>query len=198
MNKLIVFLGIVTCFLISCNDDSTPPVTETEYWELLDSVIYKTLPPGSENYSITVGNGSIKARYALGNDEWEFLCTYTIPPNKIHVSDKVPINMAVSILINSGQQYSANGGFVIFFDDPAIEPGFVNRPIFLKTTNEVISSISLTHRLGVPPAPASNLTVYIDGKSLPTGSNGDRIALLVDVGNGRNFGYKYIYEWKGK
>ncbi|NOT36631.1 MAG: hypothetical protein HOP11_04580 [Saprospiraceae bacterium] len=195
--KKLLFLACLF-MIFACNEDSTTPDTDTEYWEIVSNRVYDTIPPGSDSYSATVLEGSIKMRYALSPDEWEFLCSYTSPPNRIRKTDKIPITMEVSILQNSGQQYSANGDFAIFFDRPEIEPGFVIAPISLKTETGVNSYIALTHRLGVPPAPASKLDVFIDGKALPTGVKGDRIAFLVAVGNGRNVGYKYIYEWKGK
>lgn len=182
---------------MGCSKDDSTPSVDTEYWEIVSTRIYDTLPPGSENYKTEVIDGSIKMRYTLNNDLWEFSCSYTSPPLKIRPTDKIPINMGVTILQNSGDQYSANGDFAIFFDRPEIEPGFVIAPISLKTEAGVASYIALTHRLGVPPSPASNMVVFIDGKSLPTGTKGDRIAFLVAVGNGRNVGYKYIYEWKG-
>lgn len=193
-----LFLLLAVSIVVACNKDTTNEEVDTEYWEIVSTRVYDTLPPGSENYGIEVNDGVIKARYALSNDEWVFLCNYTSPPKKIRPTDKIPINMEVTILVNSGDQYSANGNFTLFFDRPEVEPGFIITPSFLKTADGVISSISLTHRLGVPPSPASSMVVYIDGKSLPTGTHGAQIAFLAAVGNGRNTLYKYIYEWKGQ
>ncbi len=195
--KRLFFLLAVTLF-VACNKDNNTTDLDTEYWEIVGTRVYDTLPPGSDNYGIVISDGEMKARYALNNDEWEFLCNYTSPPKKIRPTDKIPIDMKVTILKNSGDQYSANGEFSLLFDRPEVEPCFVIAPLFLKTADGVISNIGLTHRLGVPPAPASSMLVYIDGKSLPTGTPGAQIAFLASVYNGRCSLYKYIYEWKGK
>jgi hypothetical protein len=196
--KNLFFLLLVVSIAIACNEDSATTDVDTEYWEMVSTRVYDTLPPGSENYGVVVADGAITARYALNNDEWKFLCNYTSPPKKIRPTDKIPMNMGVTILVNSGQQYSANGEFSLLFDRPEVEPCFVIAPLFLKTADGVNGNIALTHRLGVPPSPASNLVVYIDGKSLPTGTPGAQIAFLASVYNGRCSVYKYIYEWKGK
>ena len=196
MKSLFLFLAV--SIVVACNKDTTNQEVDTEYWEIVSTRVYDTLPPGSENYGVIVEDGAIKARYALNNDEWEFLCNYTSPPKKIRPTDKIPINMEVTILVNSGDQYSANGEFLLLFERPEVEPCFAIAPSFLKTADGVNSRIGLTHRLGVPPSPASSMVVYIDGKSLPTGTPGAQIAFLASVYNGRCSLYKYIYEWKGK
>jgi len=104
--------------------------------------------------------------------------------------------MSVTVDTCTGNQYSANGDFAVFFDRPEIQPGFIIAPISLKGDKGENSYIQLTHRQGIPPSPASSLSVYIEGKNLSTGSKGARIALLAAVGIGRNAGFKYIYEWK--
>ncbi|MEI2696264.1 MAG: hypothetical protein V9E90_14435 [Saprospiraceae bacterium] len=193
-----LFLLLAVFIVVACNKDTTNQEVDTEYWEIVSTRVYDTLPPGSENYGVVVEDGAIKARYALNNDEWVFLCNYTSPPKKIRPTDKIPINMEVTILVNSGDQYSANGEFSLLFDRPEVEPCFVIAASFLKTADGVNSRIGLTHRLGVPPSPSSKMIVYLDGKALPTGTPGAQIAFLASVYNGRCSLYKYIYEWKGK
>lgn len=192
----VFFLALMTMFF-ACDDDLTPPETDTEYWEIVGTKVFDSISFPYDIYSAKVIDGSIQMRYALNNDEWEFVCDYTKPPQRIRVTDKIPITMDVTILKNIGQEYSANGDFAIFFDRPEILPGSIIAPISLKTEAGVNSYITLSHKLGIPPAPSSKMVVYIDGKLLPTGVKGDRIAFLVAVYNGRSVGYKYIYEWKG-
>jgi hypothetical protein len=192
-----VFILALMSMYFACNEDLITPDADTEYWEIVSTKVFDSIPPGSDSYSTKVLDGSIKMRWAQKNDEWEFLCDYTRPPNRIRKTDKLPITMEVTILKNTGQEYSANGDFAIFFDRPEIIPGSIIAPISLQTETGVNSYIAITHRLGVPPAPSSKLVVYIDGKLLPTGVKGSRIAFLVAVGNGRNVGYMYTYEWKG-
>ena len=196
--RTLIFLALMSMFL-ACDEGLITPDTDTdtEYWEIVDTEAYDSISFPYDIYSAKVENGSIKMRWAQKNDEWEFSCDYTKPPQKIRKTDKLPITMEVTILKNSGQEYSANGDFAIFFDRPEVQPGSIIAPISLKTETEVNSYIALSHKLGQPPSPASKLVVYIDGKSLPTGAKGSKIALLVAVNNGRSVGYKYIYEWKG-
>ena len=168
------------------------------YWEVVSVQAYDKLAPGDNNYSLSAGDGTLKAKWALANDRFDITATYTIPPKKIYPSDKIPVNISVTVS-NSGDQYSASGDFALFFDRPEIEPGSVISPISLKGNigkKEITGYISFSHKAGIDPNPASSVDVFILGSSLPTGSKGAKIALIAVLYNGRATGYKYVYEWR--
>lgn len=168
------------------------------YWEVVQVVAYDKLAPGDNNYSLSAGDGTLKAKWSLANDVFDITASYTVPPKKIYPSDKIPVTISVTVN-NSGEQYSANGDFALFFDRPEIEPGSVISPISLKGKigkKDITGYIAFTHKPGIPPNPASSVDVMIDGASLPTGSKGAKIALIAVLYNGRATGYKYVYEWR--
>ncbi len=168
------------------------------YWEVISVQAYDKLAAGDNNYSLSAGDGTLKAKWALANDRFDITATYTVPPKKIYPSDKIPVNISVTVS-NSGDQYSASGDFALFFDRPEIEPGSVISPISLKGNigkKEITGYISFSHKAGIDPNPASSVDVFILGSSLPTGSKGAKIALIAVLYNGRAAGYKYVYEWK--
>lgn len=51
--------------------------------------------------------------------------------------------MSVSVT-NSGDQYSGNGDFALFFDKPDIDPGFVSAPISLTGDKGINGYISFS------------------------------------------------------
>lgn len=165
------------------------------YWELVEVKAFDKLQAGDNNYSLSAGDGSISARWSLANDVFKVTANYTSPPKQIRPNDKLPIQLSVTVS-NQGDQYSANGDFSIYFDRPEIEPGTIISPISLKGEKGVTGNIQFSHKSGTTPTPASSLLVYIDGKSLPTGSKGARIALMASLYIGRSASYRYIYEWK--
>lgn len=168
------------------------------YWEVVSVQAYDKLAPGDNNYSLSAGDGTLKAKWSMANDRFEITATYTAPPKKIYPSDKIPVNISVTVS-NSGDQYSASGDFALFFDRPEIEPGSVIAPISLKGNigkKEITGYISFSHKAGIDPNPASSIDVFILGSSLPTGSKGAKIALIAVLYNGRATGYKYVYEWR--
>lgn len=165
------------------------------YWEIVDKKAFDKLSPNDNNYSLTAGDGSVTTKWWMGDDRMEFTATYTVPPNRIYPTDKIPFSIAVSVS-NKGDYYSASGNVAVFFDNPDIEPGSVSSPIGLKGGKDTTGYIQVFHKPGMSPAPASSVNVFITGSSLPTGRAGARIALIVAVYNGRNAGYRYTYEWK--
>lgn len=168
------------------------------YWEVVQVVAYDKLATGDNNYSLSAGDGTLKAKWSLANDVFDITASYTVPPKKIYPSDKIPVTISVTVN-NSGEQYSASGDFALFFDRPEIEPGSVISPISLKGKigkKDITGYIAFTHKPGIPPNPASSVDVMIDGASLPTGSKGAKIALIAVLYNGRAAGYKYVYEWR--
>lgn len=172
-----------------------PQKKDPGYWEQVSVQAFDKLAPGDINYSVSAADGTLTARWALNNDVFKVTASYSSPPKQIRPADRIPVQITVDVS-NQGDQYSGSGDFALFFDRPEIEPGSVIAPISLKTDNGVNGYIQFTHKPGVPPSPAASLTVYIDGKTLPPGSKGARIALLAAVYNGRSAGYRYIYEWK--
>lgn len=165
------------------------------YWELVTTQAYDKLAAGDNNYSLTAGDGSLSAKWRMGNDVFDVKASYSSPPKQIKPADKIPVTMSVAVQ-NQGDAYSANGDFAIYFDKPEVEPGVIIAPISLKGDKGEGAGIRFTHKQGIPPSPSSSLQVFIDGKSLPAGKKGDRIALLAALYIGRSAGYKYIYEWK--
>lgn len=168
------------------------------YWEVVQVVAYDKLATGDNNYSLSAGDGTLKAKWSLANDVFDITASYTVPPKKIYPSDKIPVTISVTVN-NSGDQYSASGDFALFFDRPEIEPGSVISPISLKGKigkKDITGYIGFTHKPGIPPNPANSVDVMIDGASLPTGSKGAKIALIAVLYNGRATGYKYVYEWR--
>lgn len=165
------------------------------YWEMTGKQFFDKLAPSDNNYSLTVGDGSVTAKWWLGNDRFEFTANYTVPPKRIYPSDKIPVTLSVSVT-NVGDYYSANGNIALFFDRPEIEPGFVSAPISLRGDKNITANISMSHKPGINPSPASSVNVLIDGSQLPAGGPGAKIALIVAAYNGRNAGCRYIYEWR--
>jgi len=168
------------------------------HWEVVSVQAYDKLAPGDNNYMISAGDGTLKAKWGLNNDRFDITATYTVPPKKIYPSDKIPVTISVTVS-NSGDQYSASGDFALFFDRPEIEPGSVISPISLKGNigkKEITGYISFSHKAGIDPNPASSIEVFINGSSLPTGTKGAKIALIAVLYNGRATGYKYVYEWR--
>jgi len=165
------------------------------FWEMIDEKAFDKLSASETNYSLAAASGSIQANWWLNNDQFKTSSNFTPPPKRITATDKIPINMSVTIN-NQGSDYSANGNFSLFFDNPGIEPGSIISPIWLKDDKGVVSSINFTHRLGVAPSPASSLSVYLNGSDLPKAVKGKKIVLMAAVCIGRCAGYQYIYEWK--
>ncbi len=165
------------------------------YWEIVSVQVFDKLNPGDNNYSLSAGDGTLKTNWKQNNDVFNITATYTAPPKKIYPSDKIPVTMSVSVT-NSGDQYSGNGDFALFFDKPDIDPGFVSAPISLSTEKGVNGYISFSHKPGSTPSPAATMNVFINGSSLPTGTKGAKIALIASLYNGRIAGYKYVYEWR--
>lgn len=163
-------------------------------WNLVQTKPFDQLAPSDVNYSLTASDGTITSGWRQNNDVFKFTSKWTSPPKQILPTDKVKISMTITIVANAGDQYSANGTLSIWFDRPECEPGSVISPIGLRGDKGESGNIAVTHKLGVP-AP-TGIDVYIDGKALPTGTPGARIALMVCAYNGRNAGYRYIYEWK--
>jgi hypothetical protein len=165
------------------------------YWELVSEQEFSKLAPGDNNYHLSAANGTIKARWGLNRDVFDIAATYTVPPKKIYPSDKIPMQISVSVS-NSGDEYSANGDFAFFFDNPDIEPGFVASPISMVDAKGTAGYIKFSHKAEIPITPAASMQLTLDGSKLPTGTKGKRIALLAVLYNGRCAGYKYVYEWK--
>lgn len=173
---------------------SPSKVQQEGYWELVRTDVFDKLAPSDVNYTLSAGSGSITCAWRMNQDSFRFTATWTPPPHQIHPGDRVPIDVAVKLDQNAGDQYSANGTFSLWFDQPDCEPGSVIRPIGLKGEHGESPAMALSHRLGSPVPPA--VRVYLEGKPLPTGTKGARIALLAAAYNGRNAGIRYIYEWK--
>lgn len=171
------------------------PSKDPGYWMLVETKAFDKLGPGDNNYSLSAGDGSLAAKWWMNNDVFGVTAAFTSPPKQIRPADKISITMSVTVN-NQGSDYSASGDFSIYFDKPEIEPGFIISPVGLKGDKGEGSSIKFTHKPGIPPSPASSIQVYINGKDLPKGKKGDRIALLAALYIGRSAGYKYIYEWK--
>lgn len=175
---------------------STPlPQKDKGYWEMVSWQAFDKLGPGDNNYSLSASDGTLKAKWTLNTDLFDITATYTAPPKKIYPSDKIPMQMSVSVS-NSGDQYSANGDFSFYFDNPDIEPGFVASPVSMVDAKGVAGYIRFSHKAGIPITPASSMDLTLDGSKLPAGSKGKRIALLAVLYIGRCTGYKYVYEWK--
>jgi hypothetical protein len=134
-------------------------------------------------------------RWSLGEDVFAFTSTWSKPPDVILPTDTVKIEIAVKLIENRGNAYSANGSLAIWFDSPNVDPGFVQNPIGFTNDKNENGSIAVTHRLDAAPLPPPR-TVWVKGSALPNGRIGSQIALLVCAYNGRNAGTKYIYEWK--
>jgi len=165
------------------------------YWEIVSVQVFDKLNPGDNNYSLSAGDGTLKTNWKQNNDVFNITATYTAPPKKIYPSDKIPVTMSVSVT-NSGDQYSGNGDFALFFDKPDIDPGFVSAPISLTGDKGITGYIKFSHKPGSTPSPAATMNVFINGSSLPTGTKGAKIALIASLYNGRIAGYKYVYEWR--
>ncbi len=165
------------------------------YWEIVSVQAFDKLNPGDNNYSLSAGDGTLKTNWKQNNDVFNITATYTVPPKKIYPSDKIPVTMSVSVT-NSGDQYSGNGDFALFFDKPDIDPGFVSAPISLTGDKGITGYIKFSHKPGSTPSPAATMNVFINGSSLPTGTKGAKIALIASLYNGRIAGYKYVYEWR--
>lgn len=165
------------------------------YWEMVSWQAFDRLNPGDNNYSLSAADGTLKAKWALNRDVFDIAATYTVPPKRIYPSDRIPMQISVSVS-NSGEEYSANGDFAFFFDNPDIEPGFVASPISMVDAKGKAGYIKFSHKAGIPITPASSMDLTLDGSKLPTGVKGKRIALLAVLYNGRCAGYKYVYEWK--
>lgn len=174
----------------------TPSKVQTEgYWELVQTDVFDKLPPSDTNYSIAASNGSITMGWSLNKDIFKFTARWTPPPKQIRPTDRFLLDLSISLDQNAGTDYSANGNVALWIDRPECEPGSVIAPVSLKNeTNEPSNTRNVTHRMGVPPSPPIRL--ILDGKALPTGAKGARFAILVAAYNGRNAGYRYIYEWK--
>lgn len=173
-----------------------PPAVKKDpgYWELTGFQIYDNTEAVS-NYKLSAADGSLKARWSMGNDIFDVTASYSSPPRQIRPTDKISVTMSVTVN-NSGNAYSTNGDFSLYFDRPEVEPGSVIRPIGLKGDHGIGGGISFTHKAGIPPSPAASITVFIDGSALPKGNKGDKLALLASLYIGRSAGYKYLYEWK--
>jgi hypothetical protein len=175
---------------------NTPvPQKDKGYWEMVSWQAFDKLGPGDNNYSLSASDGTLKAKWTLSPDVFDITATYTVPPKKIYPSDKLPMQMSVSVS-NSGDQYSANGDFSFYFDNPDVEPGFAASPISMVDAKGVAGYIRFSHKAGIPITPAASMDLSLDGSKLPAGSKGKRIALLAVLYNGRATGYKYVYEWK--
>lgn len=152
-------------------------------------------PPSDANYKLTAGEGSITWRWSLNKDVFGFTGTWTKPPAAILPTDRIPITVTCAVTENVGEDYSANGTFVVWIDTPTVKPGFVERPTSLKTDAGETAGYSVSHRTkGTPTLPPK--TVWIEGKALGVGADGARFAILVDAYIGRNAGVRYVYEWK--
>jgi hypothetical protein len=151
--------------------------------------------PTDANYVLSYGRGGIGWRWSLNKDVFAFKATWTEPPKVIAPTDRVRISISVSITENAGQDYSANGNFSIFFDQPDVEPGSVSSPIGFGNDKGETGGIDVSHRGGTPGSSVSR-EVWVDAASLPRGSDGARIALLVSAYIGRTAGTRYVYEWR--
>lgn len=47
-----LFLLLAVFIVVACNKDTTNQEVDTEYWEIVSTRVYDTLPPGSENYGV--------------------------------------------------------------------------------------------------------------------------------------------------
>ena len=151
--------------------------------------------PADANYVLSYGRGSIGWRWSLNKDVFAFTSTWTEPPKVIAPGDRVEMRIGVAVTGNTGEDYSANGNLNVWFDRPDIEPGSAGNPIGFGNDKGESGSIDVSHRR--PTAGGSTQRdVWVDAGSLPTGSDGDRIALLVCAYNGRIAGTRYVYEWK--
>jgi hypothetical protein len=165
----------------------------TGHWELVQTDVFDKLAATDTNYSVKILPGSFSCSWAMGTDAFSFTASRTVPPAQILPTDKVPLSLSLKMDQNTGTQYSANGNFDVWFDRTECEPGSVIAPIGLKGAQGETGSLAISHLTGALSPP---VTVYINGKDLPTGSAGARIALMVVAYNGRSFGVRYVYAWK--
>ncbi len=164
-------------------------------WEMVSEIAFQGLAPSDTNYSISVSNGTATMGWSLGTDVFRFEARWTPPPKTIRPEDVVTLDLSVAMLENAGDAYSANGSAVIWIDRPECEPGAVIQPVQLKLPpGEQGALRGISHKAGVPPSPPIRLV--IDRDVLPKGAPGHRFAIIVAVYNGRNAGYRYVYEWK--
>jgi hypothetical protein len=165
----------------------------TGYWELTKTDVFDKLAATDTNYGVTILSNSISCTWSMGPDVFTFTSSWTTPPTQIRPTDKVPMNLSVKLDQNIGSQYSANGNFDVFFDRPECEPGSVIAAIGLKGAQGETGSFTISHLTSTVSPPVQ---VFINGKDLPAGAPGARIALMVVAYNGRSVGVRYIYAWK--
>ena len=157
------------------------------WWEQISAEPFDKVA-ATDNYMLTASDGSFTAKWWMGDDRFSFKATWTSPPKRILPTDKIKIDASVTMIENVGDYYSANGAFAVWVDRPDCEPGFVISPYM------GIANLNISHKASIPvPPPTSGV---LDGSKLPTGTKGAKVAFMVFVGNGRNGGYRYIYEWK--
>lgn len=162
-------------------------------WELVQTDVFDKLAATDTNYSVKIVGSTISCSWSMNADVMAFTASWSAPPAQILPTDKLPMSLSVKMDQNAGNQYSANGVFDVWFDKPDCEPGFIISPIGLKGAQGETGSFTISHLTGAVSPPVQ---VFINGKDLPAGSVGARIALMVIAGNGRNFGVRYIYAWK--
>jgi hypothetical protein len=162
-------------------------------WELVQTDVFDKLAATDTNYSVKIVGSSISCSWSMNADVMAFTASWSAPPAQILPTDKLPMSLSVKMDQNAGTQYSANGVFDVWFDKPDCEPGSIISPIGLKGAQGETGSFTISHLTGAVSPPVQ---VFINGKDLPAGSVGARMALMVVAGNGRNFGVRYVYAWK--
>jgi hypothetical protein len=169
------------------------PASAQQAWQLVEIVDYEQ-PPADKEYRLTYARGSIGWRWALGNDAWAFVATWSPPPETIRPGDRVTVDFQVVTTQDVGEAYSAGGSFALFFDRPDIEPGSAGAPIGFTNDKGETGSAEVRHRIASPPVAR---TVWVDASKLGAGRPGARVALIAAAYNGRVAGTKYVYEWRG-
>jgi hypothetical protein len=163
------------------------------HWELVQTDLFDKLAATDTNYSVKILATSISCSWSMGEESMSFTASWTAPPAQILPTDKVPLSLSVVMDKNVGTFYSEHGSFDVWFDKPECEPGAIISPIGLKGAQGETGNLAISHQ---PQSVSPPITVFINGKDLPAGSVGARIALMVNVYNGRSFGVRYIYAWK--
>lgn len=171
-----------------------PPKPAGKAWVLVEVVDFNQKPTDA-SYVLSYGRGSIGWRWSLGPDTFGFQSTWSEPPRVIDPGSRITLDIAVSITANTGNQYSANGNFAVWFDRPDIDPGFAGSPISFTNDRGEGGGFDVSHA-NAKAGSSMSRKVWVDASKLPAGRDGARIALITCAYIGRVAGTKYIYEWK--
>jgi hypothetical protein len=169
------------------------PSTPSFGWVRVERKLFDQKPVDS-NYVLDASFGTISWMWTLNNDAFGFTATWTEPPEFVPSGELIKMRIGCHITKNVGADYSANGAFTVWVDDPAVEPGSVIRPFQLTSADGSSPHFAMSHKPAVTSQPNAK-EFWVDPKTLPSGKAGARFAIVVDAYIGRTAGARYVYEW---